>query len=194
MKIKLISFFLLFLLCSFIYNQVTSDKEVLIEWSKDRKLTWKDFIGNVDSIQIKNNNIVAITTAKIRINRMYIDDTVIISVKNFFNCKKSWTIYDNNAYILKHEQNHFDISEIQAREMRKYLSKFKVGSFIELPAINRELKKYLNNLDSLQDQYDAQTDFGRDTLQQKIWNKKIVDMLQDLNNYQQSRFNFRVAK
>jgi len=151
-----------------------------ISWSAERRLSWKDFKGNVPS-----NNRAAATTASgitYRFTTSGTKDTIEVDFKidTYFYPTKSWyqpELCDD--IILSHEQLHFDISELYARELRKRLDaaafthknvKSKVRSIYR--KINEELSEFQNK-------YDRETNFSRDREQQLIWNEKIKNALEN---------------
>jgi membrane-bound lytic murein transglycosylase B len=73
---------------------------------KDTVKTGKKFLGAISSISIE-----VITTQKI-------DTLSKMVVKNYFHRDQSWMMV-KNAYVLQHEQIHFNISELYARKIRK---------------------------------------------------------------------------
>lgn len=107
-----------------------------------------------------------------------------VFVFNNFITNKSWMkkSFINDSLLLKHEQQHFDIGEIYARRIFQKLSGFYFTAnykqeFVEL--MNK------NDLELRQEQmrYDAETDHGRNRLQQKIWSQKIETELKDLREF-----------
>ncbi|MDO6603368.1 DUF922 domain-containing protein [Arenibacter palladensis] len=152
-------------------------EDEVILWTPARKLAWSDFKGKPSNI----SGAAAITASGITYNfsaqgtkdRMELD----FKVETHFYPDKSW--YKPklaNPIILSHEQLHFDISEVYARKMRRILAKTKFTSNAksEVKAIYRGILRELNDY---QNQYDSETNFSRDTVQQLIWNKKIKKAL-----------------
>ena len=152
-------------------------EDEVVLWTPSRKLTWSDFKGRPSNI----SNAAAITASGITYSfsaqgtkdRMELD----FKVDTHFYPDKSW--YKPklaNPMILSHEQLHFDISEVYARKLRQILAKTKFTSNAksEVKEIYRNILRELNDY---QNQYDSETNFSRDTVQQLIWNKKIKKAL-----------------
>jgi len=146
-------------------------------WVPGKKLTWADFKGKPSTI----SNAAAITASGISYSfsaqgtkdKMELD----FEVGAYFYPDKSWYKPKSaNPIILSHEQLHFDISEMFARKMEQILTgtKFTNNAKSELKEIYRKILRELNDY---QNQYDAETNFSRDTVQQFIWNKKIKKSL-----------------
>jgi hypothetical protein len=98
---------------------------------------------------------------------------------------KSWVKPGKKSdYLLNHEQRHFDISEIGAREFRNKLKKttFTQGNFSsEVKRITDEMNQKYHRM---QEQYDRETDHSRLEEKQQEWNKKIDGMLKETETYQ----------
>ena len=90
-----------------------------------------------------------------------------------------------NTQLLKHEQGHFDIAEISARKIRRYLlnSTFddtaKVNNYI-----NYQISIQLIYMDYTNDVYDNETLHGIDTVNQKKWSASIQEQLDSLKKYE----------
>jgi len=77
--------------------------------------------------------------------------------------------------LLKHEQGHYDIIAISAREMHKKLLKLSGTNTDDLQKKVDALKEKMGGLAQKVDKrYDTQTDHSRNTKQQPIWNKAIA--------------------
>lgn len=102
--------------------------ETDIEWSEDRKLTWDDFKGTPntkefpDALAVTNSGIAYQSGINLFKNGK-------IFVQTVFYTKTSWFLPEGkNDYVLKHEQIHFDITEIYSRMLRKALKDANVTS------------------------------------------------------------------
>ena len=152
-------------------------EDEVILWTPARKLAWSDFKGKPSNISsaaaITASGITYSFSAQGTKDRMELD----FKVDTHFYPDKSW--YKPklaNTMILSHEQLHFDISEVYAGKFRQILAKTKFTSNAksEVKAIYRDI---LSELNDFQNQYDSETNFSRDTVQQLIWNKKIKKAL-----------------
>ncbi len=126
--------------CSFSGKQLKKSNDI-IYWSKDVKLTWDDFKGNIKDLPPR---IVAISDIKIDYASVFSSPP---DVKVAFNRKKS---IKNSRLIddalLKHEQYHFNIGELFARKFRKKIKerteKGDTGSVDIFNQIQKEFKDY----------------------------------------------------
>lgn len=157
-------------------QQTEMPAQEVIYYNPNYKLTWNDFEGEVPAETGRTAAITmsgfgykaSVTTTGEKIN-------VNIAVYCYFNKPKSWVKADKKSvYILTHEQHHFDISYIAADF---FMNKIKQAAITTLnyktlmPAIYRECLDYMNKL---QNQYDEQTQNGRNAEMQEQWNN-IID-------------------
>ncbi|PWT70672.1 MAG: hypothetical protein C5B59_19915 [Bacteroidetes bacterium] len=159
------------------------DNPDIISYSPKRPLTLDDFQGK----PTESGSTVAITysivmmkysTARTANNEIFVDVYVLTN----FSKSKSWCRSEHrNAETLEHEQRHFDISAIKACELVDTIRKFtfSVDGFpSELQRIQR-IKQ--NELDKMQEQYDAETRHGNGPLTQEKWNKLIKEKLESIS-------------
>lgn len=127
------------------------NNEDIIEWSKECRLTWDDF-------QRESPMELGAETAAGIIRKF--TDTVVFEregkmifqitcegVLCYFNKKNSWVLEKqktapNQEIILKHEQDHFDIAEIYAREYWKEIQKLCEKEFVCLGNSKKERKTF----------------------------------------------------
>jgi hypothetical protein len=156
-----------------------------IEWSASRKLTWEDFKGNPKSIS--NSNVAAQTYCGFGFQTNYV--TVLTKAKIFvtttFTCNLSWVRPDqkNRADLLEHEQGHFDLCEVYARQLRKKLQEEKLTVF----NLNTDANIIFKNVYALyldrQELYEKETKYGLDKQKQNEWRMTINNELNGLSSY-----------
>jgi hypothetical protein len=104
--------------------------------------------------------------------------TINISVYAFFNKDKSWVKPDKKtAYILAHEQLHFDVSCIG---MLQFIQKLRATSFTMqnyAAELNRIYNEAYRQMYDMQDEYDKETANGILTSQQQEWSQRIKGQL-----------------
>lgn len=152
-----------------------------IEWSSDVKLTWKDFMGKPDTL----SKYKAVTFTKIRVQDEKFDDKIILNFPATFNRSLSWTKDTKSTSLLRHEQVHFDISELVARKIRKDCSQHvSYDLSLSYEFIQNTYDYYRTYcLDSINDTYDSETNHGMIKSKQKEWEEKIAKELKDLDRY-----------
>lgn len=173
--------FVLFLLGSF---AVTEKDKNLIYW-EDRKVSWEDFKGRAPS----STPYVAMTWSAIRFGYSGEGYKLNISVHTVFDPKQSWKKKNVDDYILKHEQGHFDITEIHSRMLRKKIKEYRFNKYEKIPD---DLQKMFNDqfkeCDKMQDDYDDETDHSKKKKEQLLWDNQIDSLLNSLNDFTQTEF------
>ncbi len=142
--------------------------EAKINWSADRKLTWDDFKGVPDTLNYPNT--LAMTNSgfgyESGVNMLKEGKVFIQSV---FNTNKSWVVVEGrNDYVLRHEQIHFDITEIYSRKLRKELADANITSKNAekaKPIFNR----IFSEMELRQQRYDQETQRGDKRETQEHW-------------------------
>lgn len=150
----------------------------VIYYNPSHNLQWPDFIGVPQTAGI----VAAITmsgfgyTASMKRNAS--KGEINIGVYCYFSKNKSWVKPEKKtAYILNHEQHHFDISYIAARIFADKVKNSGVTTSnvnVLLPRIYKECCDIMNKL---QDDYDGQTKNGQVKEMQERWNNSLDEKL-----------------
>lgn len=155
---------------------LTAQDEVM-QWEPSLKLQWSDFKGDPP----ESKRIAATTASGISYSYSAKGNkgryTLDFEVLTHFYPTKSWYHPELcDEVVLSHEQLHFDISELFARELR---SRLRNGRFSDnVKAEVRELFAQVNEeLSAFQNRYDLETDYSRDREAQAEWNRRISQML-----------------
>ncbi|WP_396600796.1 hypothetical protein [Algibacter sp. R77976] len=148
--------------------------ETEIEWTPDRKLTWDDFKGEPDNETFPNA--VAVTNSAISFEsgsfNPFKDGKVF--VRNMFNTNGSWVIPKGKTdYVLKHEQIHFDITEIYTRKLRKALIDANVTTKNSCRAYDI-FNSIKNEWEEKQERYDYDTKNGVKKETQEEWEAFVM--------------------
>ena len=85
---------------------------------------------------------------------------------------KSWGLV-KNEWILKHEQGHFDIAEIFARQLNKLVNEYQFNKSSFQKDLDAIYKSVVAEKEKFQQQYDDETDYSRIKTKQEEWLKKI---------------------
>ncbi len=155
-------------------NKITLPKSDTIYYDQKRKLTWDDFKGKPDI----NHKGSAVTSSGFAYSwngkedgeTLYLD----ISVYTFFTKSNSWKkIGVDNAYHLGHEQRHFDITMLGAKNFVHELKKvsFDIQNYKQL--INQIFNRVYDENLSLQFKYDRETKHSLDKEKQEEWNERV---------------------
>ena len=155
-----------------------------IQWNPGIKLTWNDFKGEAHD----DDPADALTYSSNQTTFQSFGLGNRIEVEGFVTCyfikTKSWVKHAKESdYLLNHEQRHFDLAEVGARELRK---KFKQSHFTN-ENFKKETSLLINETDEkykkLQVQYDTETNHSRIEDKQEEWNKKIDRWMKELEDY-----------
>lgn len=178
MDIKPLIFCILFLFFG------KSTNEETMTWNESIKLTWRDFKADPDPI----SNAAALTASGITFGysvktsgKRIVDYTT--TVEAHFYPNKSWYLKNKaDAYILGHEQLHFDITELYARKFREQLSKLVVNQNVKEQM--KRLHTAINEaVSETQKRYDTQSNHSINVEVQKQWETFIQEELLKLDKY-----------
>ena len=176
---KQIFFVLLLFLASVYASAIPSDG--LVIWNKNKPLTWKNFKNKQSSTSVKA------TTYSGMIPTMEAEDgELTISIQAFMDPKKSWVDPDNkDEDLLKHEQGHFDITEIYVRKFRQRLknTEMKTKARALYKQVTKMYKKISKEWLAFQRQYDKQSNHHMDRQGQVQWDQRIAYELESLEAY-----------
>ena len=160
-------FLITLILCFFL---IPSDGELTkMQWNENRQLTWEDFQGvpnrGDDFVASTNSGISFSFSYNVRGGKMTMDYEVLC---NFYP-ELSWYKPDKvSPYILKHEQTHFDISELFARKLRKVMAEteFSNDPKEKINALYSDIERLRQEM---QDSYDLESDHSKNKEAELQW-------------------------
>jgi hypothetical protein len=122
------------------FVQAQSENSKIL-WKMETRLTWEDFQGvPLEKTLFHANTNTGLSYSwglKGTSQSMELD----YHVETFFYPELSWVQADSkNDHLLKHEQLHFDISELHARKLRKLLAN------VDASKLNKDSREDLNKL------------------------------------------------
>lgn len=166
-------------------NEKTNKNEDTIVWKEGVKLRWDDF----QSDYYAGQRVVATSSVKLKLEYNVGYSVQWFIVQCLFFKKESSVKLGKSDYILNHEQGHFDIGEIYARELRMKIQKIR-------GRINRENYQILDSVYNVvnemfineQSLYDKETKQSTDTLQQRIWDLKIKKDLNSFKGFEKQKY------
>lgn len=139
-------------------------------------LTWDNFKGAPDN----SCDFIAMTYSGIKMKYEYKSRNGRAQAKvllcPYMDITQSWYKKEgHNDPTLAHEQRHFDITAIVARQFADELKtrQFTVETFQKEMTILH--KKYIDKLAKMQAEYDKETDHGIKTEIQAAWDKKLAE-------------------
>ena len=151
-----------------------SSNEEVLEWDPSRKLSWADYKARPNP----DSDAAASTTTYLGINYNITSRSFSYKIYSRFSKTRSWGLH-KTAYILSHEQGHFDIAEIFARKLHKKMSEYEFNK----KTYNKDLEKIYRDVtkekEDTQNQYDKETNHSINKTEQLLWLKKIAAMLEE---------------
>lgn len=159
-------------------NNATSINDTIL-WSSKYRLVWDDFKGLPDNPKAY---VKALTMSGIYVRGIRaVGKIPKYNISSYFIKSASWTkaIDENN---LKHEQLHFDISELYARKLRKSYDSLNSLRVIDRNPYRKVFDLNIINWDNYQDLYDSEVYFNE--VKQREWINKVASELENLKKYQ----------
>ena len=152
-------------------NPGTTD---IIIYNPQQQLTIADFKGQPDA----STDAVAITSSGFMFKAGYQSENekgiLYLQVYCSFNKNDSWMKErGKTAYILAHEQRHFDISYLSTL---LFIKKVRQTNFQQpdfMAQLRNIYKEIVQQMSERQQQYDSETNNGINTTKQEEWNKRI---------------------
>jgi hypothetical protein len=151
-------------------------REEAIVWTPRRLLTWADFKADPPD----NAGVVVARTNYTIINGVGCAGRKFeYRVVAAFRTKDSWVRHNilrtpaDSARALRHEQTHFDLSEVHARRLRRNFAELLAPcnmSSSDLASISNSMERDEKAAQSL---YDGETDNGRNAIQQSRWDREV---------------------
>jgi len=166
---------ILFFFFTTISPSTIEDEKII--WNENHRLAWSDFKSKHRS----GVSYVASTSSGISFSYSYLEKNGVvdlnITVHSNFYPESSWVNpKEASAYILAHEQAHFDISEIHARILRKKISEKTFSK-----KVKKELTALYNSVDkkrvAMQRLFDKETDHSRVKGKEVEWEAFIKQQL-----------------
>ena len=177
-------FFTIFLVLVFASNGGYVDRFSYLEKST---LDWSDFRGEPDLHSHFDSAVNTGITYQWSYSKDDGEDIELdFEVNSFCYPSLSWVKKgQTTAYLLAHEQLHFDISELHARIMRKKLKEYQ-------PSKGKNVRKDLNKIYkrvermriNMQEDYDDDTDHSRNREAQKEWDQKVATLMWYYRDYE----------
>ena len=144
-----------------------------ILWGEE-PLTWENFKGTPDPTSSFDANTNSGLSYSWSLKKDISGTHFVYDVESYFLPAGSWVKPGRRSYLLlAHEQLHFDITEVFARQLRQKLSDFDP----DRQDIKQELRKLYEEIEReralLQETFDSDTRHGQDEAAQLRWRKHI---------------------
>jgi len=167
-------------------NYVTTDgshNPSYIFYDGKRNLTWGDFKAPPCNDCIE----AALTNSGMGFNFAFSSDgratTLIINVFCYFDKSQSWVKpIGHNDYVLRHEQDHYDITYIGTMHFIQAVRAANITASNYNGLLTKLYQESVTSMKDMQDQYDNETDHSLIKDKQEAWNEKIDAELAVLKN------------
>lgn len=157
-----------------------------VPWSASRRLTWDDFRG----VPLASDPERAAETAYSLFHALGCrGKTFEFRVVAAVLPRQSWvrpSILANavqNSRTLRHEQTHFDLSEVHARRMRRYFSELRDPCLKSEPELEAQGDRFIREEAAAQRRYDDETSHGRSAPRQAAWDADVARQVVALDRY-----------
>ena len=157
-----------------------------LPWSATRRLAWADFQG----IPPTRGDESALTSYSLFHGVTCTGRSFEFRVVAAFLPRQSWVkpaIVANpteSARTLRHEQTHFDLSEVHARRMRRYFSELFEPCMKTAEELGSLAERFVREESAAQRRYDEETSHGRVTRKQADWDAEVGRLLASLTKFQ----------
>ncbi len=152
-----------------------------LQWRSSRNLQWSDFKGKAD--KFSDND--ALTKSSIIVSFEFVRPGHInYTIMAVFHYYGSWAKdYAQTDALLRHEQTHYNITELYARKIRKalYETDYVPGKFKTI--LDNLYNKYEEEWKDYQRLFDKQTSRGTNASAEKEWERKVQEELLQYKEY-----------
>ncbi|MGI4886811.1 MAG: DUF922 domain-containing protein [Janthinobacterium lividum] len=156
-----------------------------IAWAANRPLTWADFQGRPKFGEPE----AALTSADLLSGAKCADFVFSAIVTPTFDPGTSWVrdAKSSSPALLRHEQLHFDLTEVYARRLRQKLKTANLDCQKLQPAFNRLTQAVYDQWSNEENRYDVDTHHGLNAAKQAFWEKQVQQQLAELAAFASSR-------
>lgn len=169
----------------FIVSTLCAQDDVSFKYSELPILTWEDFRGEPQlnsSFHANTNSGFSYSWSYSTSNGTQELDYEVFST---FYPMHSWVHPDHKVeHLLKHEQLHFDISEIHARKLRKAMKSYVPGR-----SVRKDLKNLYASIEqeriAMQNAFDAETNHSTIKTEEERWQLFVKAELKKLEPFKE---------
>jgi hypothetical protein len=158
-----------------------ADAPEVLAWSANRPLTWADFKSKPTPAE----KLAALTSATIDVQVGCTDFIFTSNVRAVFVPTESWVRDSASATpnLLRHEQLHFNITELHARRMRQKIALLKLNCTRLQPTFKNATNVIFTEWQKEEARYDQETNHGLNLDRQKNWEIQVKQRLAMLEQY-----------
>ncbi len=176
----------LFFISSLVLGQTTK-----ILWHENNPLEWVDFKARPDG-KSKFHALTASTFGASTSSGK--NNTVFIKITSYFIPERSWVKPGKQkTALLKHEQLHFDLCEVYARQLRQQMKEKDNWSAKKFSRdFQKMTKSLLKKYERAQNKYDRKTQHGLKKEVQAKWEQDVARQLKELSDHRTISFKVSV--
>jgi Bacterial protein of unknown function (DUF922) len=158
-----------------------------VAWSATRRLSWTDFQG----IAPTRGDESALTAYSLFHGATCTGRSFEFKVIAAFLPRQSWVrpaVVANattSSRTLRHEQTHFDLSEVHVRRMRRYFAELFEPCMKTTEELGALAQRFVREEGAAQRRYDDETSHGRVTKKQAEWDAEVGRQLASLGKFQE---------
>src|SRR3990172_2185418 len=156
-----------------------------IPWSAERSLAWSQYAGRPDL----GTTAAAMTVYKLSYQEECAGEAFEFQVVPLFLPSRSWvkasvlSNFSGGGRLLAHEQGHFDLSEVQARKLRRALGRLEHPCAMTWDARRALVRQHVRDDLEAQYRYDRDTGYGSNETRQVRWLLDIGRQLAALTDF-----------
>lgn len=178
-------------------------QDSVLQWTASRKLSPQLYnVVSNSNARLGKNGIVTrsgftytikhIDADSIKSRNEIIIATVLKAEGCFISTALSKQSPEKLEQIMRHEERHFDISEIHARELVRFFNTTPLYTHSVAQQTHKFVMKLYSDLSAMQKKYDEETDYGRNASMQEHWDVFITAKLNELLPYSRKEFYLHV--
>lgn len=155
-----------------------------VPWHEARPLTWADFRAAAPD----GGQEGALTGYSLLYGVRCVKTTFQFEVEAVFMPHRSWVkpvvLADpaERSRTLRHEQTHFDLTEVYARRLRKHLHGL-YDPCADIARVQSSAERLIQGEPNAQRDYDEDTRHGLDPARQRAWDEDVRGWLVELEGY-----------
>ncbi len=153
-----------------------ADTDSTIVWKANQRLTWDDFRAR----PAETDPLHALTSSDLDVQISCTNDQFRIAVQAVFRPLESWSKNRESERLLRHEQTHFDLTEVHARLLRQVLLRANLTCEMARTALKPIVDAAFKRWQDEQDRYDQEANHGLDHPAQARWEADVAERLQKL--------------
>lgn len=163
-------------------REATAPDSIL--WSSARRLSWGDFLGPPQISSAAG----AVTSYVLWYEAECTESRFEYRVVSAFLPDKSWVkpgvlLRSDAGRVLRHEQTHFDLSEVHVRKARAALAALSEPCRRTREALAAVVDPFIREDGEAQRRYDRETVYGLDDRRQAEWDSAVAKQLGSLSRY-----------